>query len=153
MTSKSVVLEIGPGPGYFSVETAKRISEGSLVLFDIQSEMLKKAVNKLEQNKISNVFPVQGDASILPFNNATFDVAFLVTVLGEVTDQKKCLLSINKVLRAGGILSITEMKGDADVLSEDAIMNMAIECGFEYLEIFRSSKGFTLNFEKASEYV
>jgi ubiquinone/menaquinone biosynthesis C-methylase UbiE len=34
------VLEIGPGPGYFSVEVARRLSQGRLDLFDLQREML-----------------------------------------------------------------------------------------------------------------
>ena len=34
------VLEIGPGPGYFSVKVAQYLTKGSLVLADIQEEML-----------------------------------------------------------------------------------------------------------------
>jgi len=38
----SEVLEVGPGPGYFSIHIAKVLTEGRLVLADIQQEMLEK---------------------------------------------------------------------------------------------------------------
>ena len=148
LTSHSIVLEIGSGPGYFSIEAAKRIPDGTLILFDIQSAMLKKSVAKLERSKIKNTNAVQGNASVLPFGNQVFDVVFLVTVLGEVDDVKGCIISINKVLKTGGILSITEMLGDPDVLSHDEINNILIQCGFEFLEKYISFKGFTLNYKK-----
>ena len=87
----------------------------------------------------------------LPFNSSVFDVVFLVTVLGEVTDPKECINSINKVLRTGGILSITEMQGDPDVLSENEINQLVRQCGFEYLEKLPSFKGFTINYKKVSD--
>ncbi|MCU4139097.1 MAG: Ubiquinone/menaquinone biosynthesis C-methylase UbiE/MenG [Thermodesulfobacteria bacterium] len=82
------VLEIGPGPGYFSVEVAWRIPHGHLELFDIQQEMLEKARRKLEVAGLHNVGFTQGDAVDLPFDENEFDVVFLVAVLGEVSDKE-----------------------------------------------------------------
>jgi predicted O-methyltransferase YrrM len=42
------VLELGPGPGYFSVELARRIPEGRLESLDLQPEMLAKARRALD---------------------------------------------------------------------------------------------------------
>ena len=151
LSARSVVLELGSGPGYFSSEVSKRIPDGHLILFDIQTEMLKKSLQKLEHEKIRNANAVKGNAIVLPFNNRVFDLVFLVTVLGEVTDPKECISSINKVLRVGGILSITEMQGDPDVLSENDINQMVMQYGFEFLEKFPSFKGFTINYKKVSE--
>lgn len=151
LSTESIVLEIGSGPGYFSSEIAKRIVDGHLIFFDIQTEMLKKNLQKLEREKIRNAYAVQGNAIDLPFNSSICDVVFLVTVLGEVTDPKECINSINKVLRVGGILSITEMQGDPDVLSENEINQLVRQCGFEYLEKFTLFKGFTINFKKLSD--
>ena len=151
LSAGSIVLEIGSGPGYFSSEVAKRIPDGHLILFDIQTEMLKKSLQKLKREKIRNANAVRGNAIVLPFNSSVFDVVFLVTVLGEVTDPKECINSINKVLKVGGILSITEMQGDPDVLSECEINQMVKQYGFESLEKFPSFKGFTLNYKKVSD--
>ena len=151
LSAGSIVLEIGSGPGYFSSEVAKRISNGHLILFDIQTEMLKKSLQKLEHEKIRNANAVRGNAITLPFNRCVFDVVFLVTVLGEVTDPKECINSINEVLRIGGILSITEMQGDPDVLAENELNKIVRSSGFEHLEKFPSFKGFTINYKKVTD--
>ena len=49
------VLELGPGPGFFSVEIARRLTDGRLELFDVQPEMLEKARLQLERAGISDV--------------------------------------------------------------------------------------------------
>ena len=49
LTGSEHVLEIGPGPGFFSVEIARRLTTGQLDLFDVQPEMLEKARRQLER--------------------------------------------------------------------------------------------------------
>jgi ubiquinone/menaquinone biosynthesis C-methylase UbiE len=148
LTSVSSVLEIGSGPGYFSTEVSKNIPDGKVVLYDIQIEMLRKSYKKLKKNNTENAFFVRGDGSKLPFAKDSFDVVFMVTVLGEVSDSRGCVKSVYSVLRNGGILSITEMKGDPDLLSIDKIKEMAIENNFKFSELISTNKGFTINFIK-----
>src|ERR1700744_3480115 len=89
------VLELGPGPGFFSVEIARRLTDGRLHLFDIQPEMLEKARQKLERAGLTDVGFTAGEASDgLPFPDNTFDVAFLAAVIGEVPDKEACLRSL-----------------------------------------------------------
>lgn len=145
------VLEIGPGPGFFSREVVRRVSGGHLVLFDIQAEMLKISRKKLEQGSAGNVSYVQGDAVALPFSSSRFDVVFLVTVLGEVTEIDACLGSISRLLRPDGVLSVTEMKGDADALSQNDIIQLAEQRGFRFAEDFSFWGGYTANFRRASD--
>ncbi len=148
LAPSSRVLEIGPGPGYFSVEVARRIPDGRLVLFDIQHPMLQKSRAKLQRSGIQHVRFTQGSADLLPFLDAIFDVIFLVTVLGEVPQPRDCLVSIHRVLRPGGIVSITEQAGDPDVLSQNDLQLMADEIGLMPVGQFHFRGGFTLNFEK-----
>jgi tRNA A58 N-methylase Trm61 len=49
LTGSEHVLEVGPGPGFYSVEIARRLAYGRLDLFDIQPEMLDKARRQLER--------------------------------------------------------------------------------------------------------
>lgn len=78
------VLEIGPGPGIFSIEIARRLTTGRLDLFDVQPQMLDKVKRKVDAAGYRNVQFHSGDASDgLPFPDNTFDVAFLASVLGE----------------------------------------------------------------------
>lgn len=48
------ILEVGCGPGYFSPALARAVPQGSLVLADIQPEMLAKARQRLEKRRITN---------------------------------------------------------------------------------------------------
>lgn len=111
------VLEIGSGPGYFSPAVARAVHHGKLTLFDLQSEMLELARNRLRARGLSNFESLSGSASSLPFPDASFDAAFMVTVLGEVgeaQDRQRAVVEAARVLKPGGILSITEMFGDPD---------------------------------------
>ena len=49
LTRTSRVLEVGPGPGLFSIDVARAIPEGRLELVDIQIEMLRKARGRLRR--------------------------------------------------------------------------------------------------------
>ena len=66
------------------------------------------ARKRLERKGITNVEYRQGDAVSLPAEDESFDVAFLVAVLGEVPDRGAALREIRRVLRPVGLLSITE---------------------------------------------
>ena len=142
------VLEIGSGPGYFSVEVARRIPQGHLELFDLQKKMLEKARRKIESAELHNVGFTQGDAVDLPFDENEFDVVFLVAVLGEVSDKEKCLGAIYKVLKPSGLLSITEQPGDPDFLPLPVVRSLAEKQGFEFVESYGKKKNYTANFRK-----
>lgn len=148
LKSNHTVLEVGPGPGYFSVDVAKALTEGHLHLCDIQPEMLAKAKARLEAAGISNVSFHEADASKLPFDSEQMDVVFLVAVLGEVEEQADCLAEVFRVLRPGGRLSITEQPGDPDLVPQHQIRELAHSVGFSEEETFGSGRNFTVNFQK-----
>ncbi len=152
LSTNSSVLEIGPGPGFFSAEVARRIPGGRLVLFDIQSEMLEKSRTRLGHAGVNNYRLVQGSADRLPFSPGTFDIVFLVTVLGEVPQPRECIDSICRVVRHGGLLSVSEQAGDPDALSKDELLHLAEQSGFEFLEQASFFSGFTLNLRKVSGF-
>lgn len=148
LTPQSRVLEIGPGPGYFSPAVARTIPRGHLALLDIQSEMLAKARAKLRRAGAANVSFTRGSASALPYRTASFDVVFLVAVLGEVPDPAACMRSVHRVLRPGGIVSVTELPGDPDALSSAEITAMAESSDLARQETLPAPRGFTANYRK-----
>ncbi len=147
LAEDSRVLEIGPGSGYFSVEVARRIPRGHLELLDLQLGMLKKARRKLVAAGLHNTGFTVGDAVGLPFGEDTFDVVFLVAVLGEVTDPVACLQDIHRILRPSGLLSVTEQPGDPDFLPLPVVRSLAEQQGFELLESYGKRKNYTANFK------
>jgi ubiquinone/menaquinone biosynthesis C-methylase UbiE len=141
------VLELGPGCGYFSVEVARRVGpEGRVVCVDIQPEMIEALRRRLLRKGVANALPVVGDALGLPLADRSVDCAFLVTVLGEVPDRAKALVELRRVLRAGGILSITETLPDPDYQFPDVVCDLCRASGFQLLEHHRRFLGFTMKF-------
>jgi len=143
------VLELGPGPGYFSVEVARRIPQGYLLLADIQPEMLRKARRRLARAGEEQVGYVQADATTLPLAECAFDAAFLVTVLGEVPDPRACLRELYRVLRPQGLLSITEQPIDPDFIPLPEVRALAEEAGFCFERVFGGGRNYTANLRKA----
>lgn len=140
------VLEVGPGPGYFSPSIARAIPRGKLTLFDIQSAMLAMAKSRLEANGCTNFEIVEGNAARLPFPDASFDVVFLVTVLGEIDSRAEALREFRRVLRPGGRLSVTEQFGDPDYVRFRALSGICEKAGFVLERRFGSAIVYTANF-------
>lgn len=145
----SRVLELGPGPGYFSPEIARAIPEGKLVLVDVQQEMLDMAKGRLDKSGIDNVEYRRGDATSIPVESESIDVSILVAMLGEVPERATCLREIRRVLKNDGLLSITELKlGDPDFISKNEMTRMAQYAGFEILDQYGRFFHYTINFAK-----
>jgi ubiquinone/menaquinone biosynthesis C-methylase UbiE len=140
------VLELGCGPGYFSPALADSVPNGSLTLFDLQPEMLRMARARLGDR--ANIRAVAGDAMMLPFNAASFDVVFIALVLGEVPDRRKCLEEVRRTLRPGGRLIINEVRGDPDFIKPARLDQ---ECGEAGLRLLLRRRG-RLRWTHISEY-
>jgi ubiquinone/menaquinone biosynthesis C-methylase UbiE len=140
------VLELGPGPGWFSPHVARALPRGKLVLYDLQREMLAKARRRLIRFGVANAAFTQGDGARLPFRDASFDVAFLVAVLGEVPDPGACVAELRRVLRRGGLLALTETRGDPDALSQDQLVALAEPRGFALDGVDLERAAFTARF-------
>jgi uncharacterized protein YbaR (Trm112 family)/protein-L-isoaspartate O-methyltransferase len=143
------VLELGPGPGAFSVDAARRASpQGRLIIIDIQPEMIAKVEARLRDAGITNAETRVAGAYELPLADSSIDRAFLVTVLGEITDQRRALEELHRVLRPGGILSITEEFSDPDYSFAGETIRKAEAAGFRLSARFGNFLVYTLNFEK-----
>jgi ubiquinone/menaquinone biosynthesis C-methylase UbiE len=148
LSEDHTVLEIGPGPGYFSTHVARMLKNGRLVLLDIQQEMLDFCQKRFEKRKIRNVDYKLTDGNSLDLISDFFDRVFMVAVLGEVDNKDGYLKEIYRVLKKGGILSISELAGDPDKLSLDEIQSLVSAYGFETSKVFGSKLNYTVNFKK-----
>jgi ubiquinone/menaquinone biosynthesis C-methylase UbiE len=147
----SRVLEVGPGPGFFSIDVAKTIPEGRLELVDIQREMLQKARRRLQKAHVANVGYTQATAVQLPFRSHMFDVAFLVAVLGEVPDPAACMGSIAGVLRTEGLLIVAELPGDPDALTEEQLRSFTQGTDLEFVKSARVSRSVITSFRRRAK--
>ena len=109
------VLELGPGPGVFTVEAARRAGpEGTLHAVDIQPKMIDMVRERIREQGVKNVETHVGSALELPFENDSIDRAFLITVLPEIPNPIAALAEIKRVLKPDGIVSISEEFLDPD---------------------------------------
>lgn len=142
------VLEIGPGPGYFSIKIAKELSKGKLVLADIQQKMLDYAKKRIEKKGLENVEYKLCDGNTLDFEKNYFDRVFMVTVIGEIENKEIYLNEIYRILKKDGILSISELAGDPDRIEKEDLIELIEPKGFSLIDKFGSHKNYTLNFIK-----
>jgi ubiquinone/menaquinone biosynthesis C-methylase UbiE len=141
------VLEVGPGTGYYSLEVAEWVGpDGRLDVFDLQQEMLDHTTARARQRGLENLHPTQGDARELPYPDATFDAAFLVTVLGEIPDQAAALRELRRVLKPGGRLVVGELMGDPHVVTLGRLRERAGEAGLRFERRVGNPLGFFARF-------
>jgi SAM-dependent methyltransferase len=142
------ILEIGPGTGYYSVDVAARLEDGTLSLFDIQQEFLDHTAQAAAERGVTNLEPKLGNAERLPYEDASFDAAYLVTVLGEVPDQDAALRELHRVLRPSGRLVVGETIWDPHIVFFGKLRPRAEGAGFTFERRFGSPLGFFARFRK-----
>jgi ubiquinone/menaquinone biosynthesis C-methylase UbiE len=126
------VLELGPGPGYFTVPAARRVGNAGRVLaVDVQPAMIAMLERRLAQSGLSNAEARIADAHHLPAADASVDAAFLVSVLGEIPEPGRALAELRRVLKPTGSLTIGESRGDPDRLGQVEVMDLCRQAGFQ----------------------
>jgi ubiquinone/menaquinone biosynthesis C-methylase UbiE len=103
------VLEIGPGTGLQALHVAGQLGgDGRLDIVDVQDAMLDCVMRRAAGRGIESIVPANADARELPFPDATFDAAYLVTALGEIPDPGRAVRELGRVLKPGGRLVVGE---------------------------------------------
>ncbi|MBX8631186.1 MAG: class I SAM-dependent methyltransferase [Thermoplasmata archaeon] len=97
------VLEVGSGPGSFSVHLKGR----EVVLLEPNENMLRRSV--AERLSDPRYIPVIGVAEHLPFVSGTFDRVMSGFSFKNFIDRKKALSDIMRVLKPGGKVVIIDI--------------------------------------------
>lgn len=143
------VLEVGPGPGRLLIPVARRVLPGGDVVgLDIQPGMIERLKVRTAQAGVSNLTTVLGDVTRPHFPSGNFDVIYLCTVLGEIPACEAALQECHRVLKPGGILSITEIFPDPHYQSRAVVQRLAEAAGFRLRAMHGQWHFFTANFVK-----
>jgi ubiquinone/menaquinone biosynthesis C-methylase UbiE len=126
------VLEIGPGTGLQSLHVAPQLgADGELAIVDIQQQMLDHVMARAARHSLTGISPHLAGADALPFPDAHFDAAYLVTVLGEIPRRQAALNELARVLKPGGRLVIGEF-ADRHHVTLTALITMANAAGLSF---------------------
>jgi len=142
------VLEVGPGPGYFSIPVARKLKTGKLILADIQPEMLEYAKKRFSKKKTGNVAYYLCNGKTFDFSDNSFDVIYMVAVLGEVENKEAYIREFSRMLKKGGIVSVSELAGDPDKMSIEELKDFFEKHDFSFDAQYGNKRNFTLNFKK-----
>lgn len=127
------LLEIGVGTGYYTLDMAEWIGpEGRIEIFDLQQEFLDHVSRRAGERGLTNVVPTQGDATALPYEDASIDAVALTAVLGEIPDPVAALREIRRVLKPGGRLIVGELFGDPHFTTLASLKRQAGEAGLAF---------------------
>jgi ubiquinone/menaquinone biosynthesis C-methylase UbiE len=127
------ILEIGPGIGVHAIPVAEALRpDGVLEALDMQQPMLDELARNAARRGVSNIVTRRGDAQRLPYPDASFDAAYLVSVLGEIPDARAALRELRRVLKPDARLLVSEVIFDPDFVSLRALREQAAEAGFRF---------------------
>jgi ubiquinone/menaquinone biosynthesis C-methylase UbiE len=130
------LLEIGPGTGYYSLDMAEWVGpEGTLELFDLQREFLDHVMKAAAERGLSNLVSTQGDATALPYEDASIDAVILTAVLGEIPEPSQALREIRRVLKPEGRLIVGELFGDPHFTTRASLRRLGAEASLELFEL------------------
>ena len=114
MPPGSKVLEVAPGPGYLSIELAR--AGHQVVGIDISESFVAIARRNALDAGVTVDFRL-GNASALPFSDESFHHVVCTSSFKNFSDPLGALLEWHRVLVAGGIASLSDMR--AEVLDEE----------------------------------
>lgn len=113
------VLDVGAGPGFLVAEMAEQVGPGGHVTgLDISDSMVALAQRRCahaHEPIASRTTIVKGDATALPFPDASFDAAVSTQVYEYVADITGALGELHRVLRPGGRVLILDTDWDSMV--------------------------------------
>jgi ubiquinone/menaquinone biosynthesis C-methylase UbiE len=130
------ILDLGCGPGYFSIAMAKMAgSTGRVIAVDLQKEMLLKVEAKATKANLSDRILIlqcsQDQIGLDPGTKADFILAFYM--VHETLDHVVFLEQVKELLNTGGRFLLVEPRFHVSKTQFKDIKNTAFAMGFTYV--------------------
>ncbi|MGH8317830.1 MAG: class I SAM-dependent methyltransferase [Steroidobacteraceae bacterium] len=113
LPAQARVLEVAPGPGYFSVELARR-SRLQITGLDISRSFVQIASENARRAGVSVAFE-RGNASAMTFPDNAFDFIFCRAAFKNFTQPIEAMSEMHRVLKPGGRAVIIDLRKDASL--------------------------------------
>ncbi len=132
-----LVLEVAPGPGYLAIEIAK--AGRAVAALDISKSFVRIVREKAREAGVA-IDVRHGNASAMPFDDASFDFVVSMAAFKNFADPVGALNEIHRVLKPGGRASIYDLRKDAareDIDAEVRAMRLSAWNALLTRSIFR----------------
>jgi len=101
------VLEVGCGPGFFTIPAARIVGEkGSVCALDINPLAVERVRQKIEGQGVTNVKTILADAAQTGLPGQSFDLIFLFGLAHPIGDVENILTELHRLLKPAGTLSV-----------------------------------------------
>jgi ubiquinone/menaquinone biosynthesis C-methylase UbiE len=138
----NTVIDMGCGPGYFTIDMAKMVGPmGRVIAVDIQAKMLARVRRKAQKHAVAERidFYQAGDGHIRLNQRADFILAFYM--LHEVPDMTHTLKEMKALLNIGGRILAVEPKMHVSKAGFKRLLDRAEEIGLKTVDLPKKTGG------------
>ena len=138
----NTVIDMGCGPGYFTIDMAKMVGEnGRVIAVDLQEHMLFKVKRKAVKHGVSDRMEFhQCEPDTIGLNrNGDFILAYYM--IHEIPNPKGILAELKDMLKNNGKLLIVEPKMHVSKNLFDRMLDEANEVGLKIADIPKGKGG------------
>jgi ubiquinone/menaquinone biosynthesis C-methylase UbiE len=135
ISKEMTVLDLGCGPGFFSIEIAKMLAgPGKVIAADLQDGMLEIIKNKITGSGLEQKIATHKCRAntIGEIENVDFVLAFYM--IHEVPDQERLFSELKSILKPNGKIYIIEPKFHVTKKAFEEMMNKVRSIGFEIID-------------------
>jgi ubiquinone/menaquinone biosynthesis C-methylase UbiE len=101
------VLEVGCGPGFFTIPAARIVGEkGRVYALDVSPLAVERVQQKIEKEGATNVETILADAAQTGLPDQSFDLIFVFGLAHPVGDMEDILIELHRLLKPAGIVSV-----------------------------------------------
>lgn len=126
------VLDMGCGPGFFTIEIAKMLNgSGKVIAADLQNGMLEKVRQKISGTKLEQSIVLHKCRNENIGINEKVDFVLAYYMVHEVPNQDKLFLELKSILKPKGKIFIVEPNFHVSKKSFETMLEKAKSIGFE----------------------
>jgi ubiquinone/menaquinone biosynthesis C-methylase UbiE len=114
------VLEVGCGPGFFTIPAAKMVGENGLIYaIDVNHRAIKRVEEKMRKYGVDNIKPILGNAANTKLQDSSVDLVFIFGLRYIACGLSNLISEMYRILKSGGILSFEKTTGSDEKLVEE----------------------------------
>lgn len=129
------VMDLGCGPGFFSVVAAKIVTDsGKVISVDLQEKMLEKLTTKIKGTGLGKIISLHKCEVDKVGVTEKVDFILAFWMIHEVPEKLKLFTELKSILKPGGKLFIAEPKIHVSKSDFTEMMNLLMKAGYKVLD-------------------